>query len=138
MATHATDPVPPSIRLTDVEAGSWTLDAARSSIGIRNKSMWSLATVTGAFTGFSGTGGIAPDGTVSGTLTIEAASIRTKQSRLAADLRSADFFDVGTYPTFRTRQGWSKGSPLSLSPPASPASALHRTPFRPPVGWRDA
>ncbi len=30
-------------------AGSWTLDPARSAIGLRSKSMWGLAPVKGTF-----------------------------------------------------------------------------------------
>ena len=41
---------------------------------------------------------VAPDGEVSGTVTIAAASIDTKQTRRDTHLRSVDFFDTGNYP----------------------------------------
>src|SRR6267142_1985865 len=57
--------------LTDAAlAGSWTLDASRSSISLRSKSMWGLAPVKGSFREIAGTGTVSPDGQVSGTITV--------------------------------------------------------------------
>src|SRR6516164_1860028 len=46
----------------------------------------------------SGNGTVAPDGEVSGTVTVAAASIDTKNTRRDTHLRSADFFDSGNHP----------------------------------------
>ena len=85
-------------------AGSWTLDASRSTIGLRSKSMWGLAPVKGVFRQVSGTGAVSPAGEVSGTITVAAASVDTKNKRRDKHLRSADFFDTENhrYATFRS------------------------------------
>src|SRR5215469_15656077 len=79
-------------------AGSWTPDPARSAVGLRSKSMWGLAPVKGTFREVAGTGAVAPDGQVSGTVTVSAASVDTKIAKRDAHLRSADFFDAGNHP----------------------------------------
>ncbi|MFE5484249.1 YceI family protein [Streptomyces sp. NPDC056527] len=100
MSNHTLDPAQPSTGLLDLSAGSWVLDSTRSSVEIKHKSMWGLATIKAAFTEFSGEGEIGPDGSAHGTLTIEAASILSKQAKLDTHLRSADFFHAERYPTF--------------------------------------
>jgi len=84
-------------------AGSWTLDASRSTVGLRSKSMWGLAPVKGTFREVAGSGTVTPDGQVSGTVTVASASVDTKISKRDTHLRSADFFDSDTHPhiTFR-------------------------------------
>src|SRR6266581_2978168 len=79
-------------------AGSWTLDTSRSAIGLRSKSMWGMAPVRGTFREVAGTGTVSPDGQVSGTVTVAAASVDTKISKRDAHLRSAEFFDSDTHP----------------------------------------
>jgi polyisoprenoid-binding protein YceI len=79
-------------------AGSWTLDASRSAIGLRSRSMWGLAPVKGTFGEIAGTGSVSPDGQVTGTITVGAASVDTKIAKRDAHLRSADFFDAGRHP----------------------------------------
>jgi polyisoprenoid-binding protein YceI len=81
VAKHTTNFVLSFTGLIDLSAVYWILDEARSSIGIRSKSMWGLATVDGTFTKVGGEGEIALDGTAHGTLTIDAASIKTKSDR---------------------------------------------------------
>ena len=83
--------------------GSWTLDASRSAIGLRGKSMWGLAPVKGTFREVAGSGTVTPDGQVSGTVTVTSASVDTKLSKRDTHLRSADFFDSDAHPhiTFR-------------------------------------
>ncbi|QTZ93120.1 YceI family protein [Streptomyces auratus] len=100
MPNHTLNPAQPSTRLSDLSAGLWVLDATTSSVEIKHKSMWGLATIRAAFTKLSGEGEIGPDGSAHGTLTIEAASILSKQAKLDNHLRSADFFHVERYPTF--------------------------------------
>ncbi|WP_029372645.1 YceI family protein [Mycobacterium sp. UM_WWY] len=77
-------------------AGSWTLVADRSSVTFRNKTAWGLATVTGRFSEFSGDGLVGE--TVTGRLVVRAASLHTGITKRDNHLRSADFFDVDTYP----------------------------------------
>jgi polyisoprenoid-binding protein YceI len=84
-------------------AGEWTLDPHQSSIRLTSKAM-GLVRVTGVFGEVSGTATVGPDGGISGTVTVSAASIDTGNTRRDTHLRSADFFDSGNYPdlTFST------------------------------------
>jgi polyisoprenoid-binding protein YceI len=61
--------------------------------------MWGLAKVKGNFTALRGSGTIAQNGEVSGTLVIDAASISTGLAKRDKHLRTADFLDVAKYPT---------------------------------------
>jgi polyisoprenoid-binding protein YceI len=79
-------------------AGSWALDAARSQIGLRSKSMWGLAKVAGVFREVSGEGAVSAAGDVTGTVTVAAASVDTKNGKRDTHLRSADFFEVDKHP----------------------------------------
>ena len=78
-------------------AGEWVLDPRESSIRLKSKSM-GLIPVNGVFREVSGTGTVSPDGEASGTLTIAAASVDTRNTRRDTHLRSAAFFDVGNHP----------------------------------------
>ena len=84
-------------------AGEWALEPRESSIRLKSKVM-GLIPVNGVFREVSGNGAVSPDGEVSGTVTVAAASIDTKNTRRDAQLRSADFFDSGNHPdiTFTT------------------------------------
>jgi polyisoprenoid-binding protein YceI len=79
-------------------AGEWALDPGKSSIRLKNKSMGGLVPVKGVFREVSGNGTVSVDGQVSGTVTIAAASIDTKNTRRDTHLRSADFFDSANHP----------------------------------------
>jgi polyisoprenoid-binding protein YceI len=79
-------------------AGDWVLDPRASSIRLRSRSMWGLAPVNGVFREVSGHGTVSADGGVSGTVTVAAASIETRNPRRDKHLRSADFFDCGSNP----------------------------------------
>ena len=74
-------------------AGEWVLDPRKSSIRLKSRSMWGLAHVNGIFGQVSGNGTVSANGEVSGTVTVAAASIDTKNVRPDAHLRSGDFFD---------------------------------------------
>jgi len=60
--------------------------------------MWGLAPVNGVFRELSGNGTVSPDGEVSGTITVAAASIDTRNTKRDTHLRSADFFDSASNP----------------------------------------
>jgi len=79
-------------------AGEWALDPGQSSVRLRNKSMAGLVRVKGIFREVSGNATISADGEVSGTVTVAAASIDTKNTRRDSHLRTADFFDSANYP----------------------------------------
>ena len=79
-------------------AGSWTLDASRSQIRLKSRSMWGLAPVKGVFRQVTGTGTVSPSGEVTGTITVAARSIDTKNKKRDEHLRSADFFDAASHP----------------------------------------
>src|SRR5215472_12810657 len=79
-------------------AGKWVLDPGRSSIRLTNRSVCGLVRANGVFREVSGTGTVAPDGAVSGTVTVAAASIDTRNTRRDTHLRSPDFFDSGSHP----------------------------------------
>jgi len=79
-------------------AGDWVLDPRASSIRLRNRSMAGLARVNGVFREVSGNGAVGPDGAVSGTVTVAAASVDTQNTRRDTHLRSADFFDSASHP----------------------------------------
>ena len=84
-------------------AGTWSLDAARLTVGLRSKSVWGLVSVKGTFQQVSGSVTVSPAGEVSGTITVAAASVETKNKKRDAHLRSADFFDSGKYPDITVR-----------------------------------
>jgi polyisoprenoid-binding protein YceI len=81
-----------------VLAGHWTLDAGQSSVEFANRHFWNAITVRGRFEQLSGDATVAPDGTVTGRLDIEAASLATGNKQRDKHLRSADFFDAANHP----------------------------------------
>jgi polyisoprenoid-binding protein YceI len=78
--------------------GEWILDPARSSIALTNRTLWGLVPVRGVFRQVSGYGVVSAAGEVSGTLTVGAASVDTKNTRRDTHLRSGDFFDAESHP----------------------------------------
>jgi len=79
-------------------AGSWTLDTARSEVRLKSRSMWGLAPVNGVFREVTGNGTVSAAGDVTGTITVAARSVDTKNKKRDEHLRSADFFDVANHP----------------------------------------
>jgi polyisoprenoid-binding protein YceI len=77
--------------------GTWQIDPSHSTIGFSVKHMM-IATVRGRFERFQGTLEVGDDGEVHVTGVIEAASIDTNEPQRDEHLRSADFFEVTTYP----------------------------------------
>ena len=78
--------------------GVWNLVPAQSSVGFTTKTMWGIVPVKGRFTEFSGDAQITDAQTVFGHVDIKVASLNTKMGKRDKDLRSAEFFDVETYP----------------------------------------
>src|SRR4051794_2514403 len=86
-------------RLTAGEfAGVWTLDPTRSTVGLRTRSAWGMVSVKGSFGEVTGEGTVAPDGNVTGSVTIGAGSIDTGNKKRDAHLRSADLLDAAQFP----------------------------------------
>ena len=79
-------------------AGFWVLDGSRTAIQLKSKSIWGLVPVNGVFRQVSGDGTVSPSGDVTGTITVAAGSIDTNHKQRDNHLRSADFFDVDSYP----------------------------------------
>jgi polyisoprenoid-binding protein YceI len=80
------------------EAGKFVLDPAASAVAIEHKTMWGLVTVRGTFTGVDGVGEVHEDGSAGGLITLDAASLDTKNAKRDVHLRSADFFDAEQHP----------------------------------------
>ena len=99
--TSSSSAIDPKVRtrLSDGSlAGTWRLDGARSTVGLRSKSLWGLAPVKGQFAQISGEGVISPAGEVTGSIRVASASIDTKNKKRDAHLRSAEFFNSDVYP----------------------------------------
>jgi polyisoprenoid-binding protein YceI len=79
-------------------AGTWNLDTAATTIEFHTKAML-VVNVKGTLKAVSGTGTIGADGTVHGTLVIDATSVDTKINKRDAHLRTADFLHTALYPT---------------------------------------
>jgi polyisoprenoid-binding protein YceI len=79
-------------------AGDWALDPARSTAALRNKSVWGLVTVKGAFGSIEGGGTVSPAGEVTGRVALAAGTLDTGNRKRDAHLRSADFFLAEKYP----------------------------------------
>jgi polyisoprenoid-binding protein YceI len=79
---------------------SWQIDPAHSSINFTARHMM-IAKVHGRFEKFSGTVNFDENNPANTTVdvTIDAASLSTKEAQRDGHLHSGDFFDVETYPT---------------------------------------
>lgn len=79
-------------------AGTWTLKPKWSSTRFVARTLWGLVPVRGCFPELAGEGAITREGALSGRLVIRASSVRTGIGMRDRHLRSADFFDVETFP----------------------------------------
>lgn len=84
----------------DSLSGTYKLDAAATSVEFDTKALFGMVKVHGTFQALEGHGNIGTDGSVSGELVIDAASVDTGQAKRDAHLRTKDFFDVAKHPTF--------------------------------------
>jgi polyisoprenoid-binding protein YceI len=89
--------------ITGYEAGTWTIDPVHSEVGFSVRHMM-VSKVRGRFTGFSGEIVTADDPTASSvTAEIDLSSISTGNDQRDEHIKSADFFEVETYPTMTYR-----------------------------------
>ena len=78
--------------------GSWVLDPVKSEVRLESRHTWGLLPVHGVFRQVAGNGTVTAAGQVTGTLTVAAGSVDTKNKRRDKDLRSAKVFDIANYP----------------------------------------
>ncbi len=90
---------PARLAVDPTTTGSWTLSPTLSTVTFGTKAMWVLP-VTGSFGISAGHGVFTVDGRLSGSLAIDAASVDTGNKRRDKHLRTADFLDVDTHPSF--------------------------------------
>ena len=121
-------------------AGSWSLDAARSEIGLKSKSMWGMVPVKGVFREVTGSGTVSAAGDVTGTVTVAAGSIDTKVKKRDEHLRSADFFDVANTPdiTFAAEQVTPSGDGVTVAGTLTVAGRTRPASFTARVSVPDA
>src|SRR4051812_5612462 len=83
------------------EAGTWIFDTGHSRVGFEGRHLM-ISRIRGAFMDFHGAlhVGVTPEETTA-ELTIQAASLESGFADRDNHLRSADFFDVETYPEIR-------------------------------------
>jgi polyisoprenoid-binding protein YceI len=79
-------------------AGSWAIDPHQTTVEFRTKALW-VFPVKGKAKVIGGGATVASDGSLTGTLIVDAASIDTKNKKRDDHLRTADFFEVIKYPT---------------------------------------
>jgi polyisoprenoid-binding protein YceI len=87
---------------TTMTTQTWQLDPAHTSIDFAVRHLM-ISTVRGRFGGISGTIGVDENDlrTAKVDITIDVASIDTRQEQRDAHLRSPDFFDAARFPTAR-------------------------------------
>ena len=102
-STSVVDPIPGA----SARGTSWRIDPAHSHVEFSVRHLM-ISTVKGAFGDVRGTVWIddSDAATALVDITIQVASIDTRQEQRDAHLRSADFFDVARFPTitFRSRK----------------------------------
>lgn len=96
-------------------ATTWRLDPARSSVEFQVPNFWGLMKVRGSFSEYEGILALGHAPSVS--LTIDAASVDTKQAKRDQHLRSRDFFNVEHHPkiTFMSEHATLEGETLTVT-----------------------
>lgn len=85
--------------ITDLSAGTWTVDAAHSELGFTARHLM-VTKVRGKFNEFEATATVADDVTASSiNAVVQLASVDTGSADRDAHIRSGDFFDVENNPT---------------------------------------
>jgi polyisoprenoid-binding protein YceI len=86
----------PQSTQTTLPTGTWKVDPVHSSVEFHVKHL-GIATVKGQFKEFEGTLEVSPEG-ARGYGTVQTESVDTREPQRDEHLRSADFFEVATYP----------------------------------------
>jgi polyisoprenoid-binding protein YceI len=85
------------------QEGTWKIDPAHSTVGFTARHLM-VSKVRGSFASYSGSITVGPTLEASSAeVTIEAASIETRDAQRDAHLRSADFLDAEHFPTLHFR-----------------------------------
>jgi polyisoprenoid-binding protein YceI len=101
--TQSTQAVQSAVAIPGYKAGTWTIDQVHSEVGFTARHMM-VSKVRGRFGAFSGeivTGEAPTQSTVSAEIDLR--SIDTNNAQRDEHIRSADFFEVETYPTMTYR-----------------------------------
>jgi polyisoprenoid-binding protein YceI len=83
----------------DLATGAWSFDPSRSTVEFRVPNFWGLVKVKGHFATYEGKLDLNANPAVQ--LTIDAASLDTRNKKRDKHLRAADFFDVKDNPQVR-------------------------------------
>jgi polyisoprenoid-binding protein YceI len=86
---------------TILPTGTWKVDPVHSSVEFQVKHL-GIATVKGQFKEFEGTVEVGPEG-ARAYGTVKTASVDTREPQRDEHLRSADFFEVDSYPEIAFR-----------------------------------
>src|ERR1700733_13033535 len=139
MTEQTTSPALPELLRDGKLAGSWTLDAARSEIALKSKSMWGMLAVKGVFREVTGSGTVSAAGDVTGTVTVAAGSVDTKVKKRDEHLRSPHFFDVANTPdiTFAAEQVTPSGEGVTVTGALTVRDRTHPVSFAARVSGSD-
>jgi polyisoprenoid-binding protein YceI len=85
-----------TLEAPDIQLTGWRIDPERSSVEFEVPSNWGLSKVRGEFHRYAGTLDLRREPAIE--LTIDAASLDTRNARRDKHLRSSAFFDVDTQP----------------------------------------
>lgn len=87
-----------AVTASDLSTGTWAIDPVHSSISFWVRHLV-VSKVRGSFGTFSGAIVVAADGTPAVTAEVAVDSLNTGNEQRDGHVKSADFFDVATYPT---------------------------------------